>query len=175
MIVVEEINPLVVEESKSRSPRYCPKSYKLFCESSLIQKTLTTVSLWVSEEFPIDFIHINSFDELYNAVNQVLSLPRPLASYIFTSSENDIQVYSGAVRTGGVVKNDVIVHFGHPNAPFGGINNSGIGNAHGYYGFRAFSHEQPVIRSTKRSPIDLFHPPYKDLHKNIIKTVIKWF
>ncbi|NCQ10882.1 MAG: aldehyde dehydrogenase family protein [Bacteroidetes bacterium] len=136
---------------------------------------ITDSMLVMQEELFGPILPVKSYDELFTAVNQVLSLPRPLASYIFTSSENDIQVYSSIIRTGSVVINDVIVQYGHPNAPFGGVNNSGIGNAHGYYGFKAFSHEQPIIRSTKWSPIDLFHPPYKDLHKKIIKAVIKWF
>jgi len=41
---------------------------------------------------------------------------------------------------GGTCVNASVLQFGHDNLPFGGINNSGLGNAHGIYGFRAFSH-----------------------------------
>jgi aldehyde dehydrogenase (NAD+) len=139
---------------------------------------LTNVSdemLVMKEEIFGPILPVKSYDELFNAVNHVLNLPRPLASYLFTSRENDIQAYSGIVRSGSIVKNDVIVQYGHPYAPFGGINNSGIGNAHGFYGFKAFSHEQPIIRSSSWSPINLFHPPYTNLHKKLIDLVIKWF
>lgn len=34
------------------------------------------------------------------------------------------------------------------NLPFGGVNNSGVGSAHGEYGFEAFSHERAVLRAS---------------------------
>jgi aldehyde dehydrogenase (NAD+) len=39
-----------------------------------------------------------------------------------------------------------MIHFLHGNLPFGGIGNSGLGNAHGLYGFKAFSHEKAVVK-----------------------------
>ncbi|TNE70605.1 aldehyde dehydrogenase family protein [bacterium] len=130
--------------------------------------------LLMQEEIFGPILPIMKFGQFYDALQTVLGLPRPLASYIFTNNEHDVRTYSAAVRTGAVLKNDTIIHFGHPNAPFGGVNNSGFGNTHGWYGFKAFSHEQPVIRNTKNSPIDLFHPPYKRFHIEAIKKVIKW-
>jgi aldehyde dehydrogenase (NAD+) len=35
--------------------------------------------------------------------------------------------------------------FAQHNLHFGGVNNSGIGNAHGFFGFKAFSHERAVM------------------------------
>jgi acyl-CoA reductase-like NAD-dependent aldehyde dehydrogenase len=44
---------------------------------------------------------------------------------------------------GGTCINAANIQFSHENLPFGGIGNSGLGNAHGFYGFRAFfSHER---------------------------------
>jgi aldehyde dehydrogenase (NAD+) len=40
-----------------------------------------------------------------------------------------------------------LMQFLHGRLPFGGVNNSGIGNAHGHYGFKAFSHERGVVRT----------------------------
>ena len=37
-----------------------------------------------------------------------------------------------------------VVQFLHGRLPFGGVNNSGLGSAHGIYGFKAFSHERAV-------------------------------
>lgn len=130
--------------------------------------------LLMQEEIFGPILPILKYNQLYDALQQVLNLPRPLASYIFTKNEHDVRTYSATIRTGAIVQNDTIVQFGNPNAPFGGVNNSGFGNAHGWYGFKAFSHEQPVLRNTRWSPVDLFHPPYSDFHKKLVDIVIKW-
>src|SRR3546814_7729126 len=48
---------------------------------------------------------------------------------------------------GGTCINHVVMHFAQGNLPFGGVNNSGIGSAHGEFGFKAFSHERAVVRT----------------------------
>ena len=41
--------------------------------------------------------------------------------------------------SGGAVINDTLIHFYQLNLPFGGVGQSGIGKAHGRFGFEAFS------------------------------------
>jgi aldehyde dehydrogenase (NAD+) len=48
--------------------------------------------------------------------------------------------------SGGVTVNGVFSHYLESQLPFGGVNSSGLGNYHGRYGFRAFSHERAVYR-----------------------------
>jgi aldehyde dehydrogenase (NAD+) len=62
----------------------------------------------------------------------------------------------------------------HENLPFGGIGNSGLGNAHGFYGFRAFSHERAVLED-KFSIIQIMFPPYTERVKQTIKRVVRYF
>lgn len=138
---------------------------------------LTSISdemLCMNEEIFGPILPIKKYDDLFDAVNFVFKKPRPLASYIFTKKRNDVTVLSDSIRTGVVFQNDVLLQFGHPYAPFGGINNSGFGNSNGIYGFKAFSHEQPVLKNLSWSPIDLLHPPYTSFHKKILNLVIKW-
>ncbi|MCB2087363.1 MAG: hypothetical protein KDD98_00875 [Sphingomonadaceae bacterium] len=40
--------------------------------------------------------------------------------------------------------NGVFSHYLENNLPFGGVNGSGMGSYHGYFGFKAFSHERAV-------------------------------
>ena len=40
-----------------------------------------------------------------------------------------------------------MMQFLQGNLPFGGVNNSGIGRAHGHYGFKEFSHERGVVKT----------------------------
>ncbi|MGZ5084974.1 MAG: hypothetical protein ACXWHA_17005, partial [Usitatibacter sp.] len=53
-----------------------------------------------------------------------------------------------------------------------GVNNSGIGNAHGYYGFRAFSHERAVLRSSPVMPVKMFFPPFTEARRRMIRRVV---
>jgi aldehyde dehydrogenase (NAD+) len=59
---------------------------------------------------------------------------------------------------GGTCINSSMIQYVHGHLPFGGVNNSGIGNAHGFYGFRAFSHERSVLQ-TVISSNRFFYPP----------------
>ena len=74
---------------------------------------------------------------------------------------------------GGTCVNASIIQFGHDNLPYGGINNSGLGNAHGFYGFRAFSHERAVLED-KFSIIPMLFPPYTKRVKQMIKWTVRF-
>ncbi|OYW09740.1 MAG: hypothetical protein B7Z59_07740, partial [Acidiphilium sp. 37-67-22] len=74
--------------------------------------------------------------------------------------------------SGGVGINTTMLHFMHGNLPFGGVNNSGIGNAHGIYGFRAFSHERAVLRDVVSATPMLF-PPYTKRVRMMVKAVLR--
>ncbi|RKL44884.1 hypothetical protein BFJ72_g3535 [Fusarium proliferatum] len=47
--------------------------------------------------------------------------------------------------SGGVTINDVLMHYGVPGAPFGGVGDSGHGYYHGKYGFMAFTHQRTIL------------------------------
>jgi hypothetical protein len=74
--------------------------------------------------------------------------PKPLALYIWSRDAGNIGKVMQRTSSGGACVNHCVAHFAHGNLPFGGVNNSGIGNAHGEYGFKAFSHERAVLRSS---------------------------
>ncbi|KAK6457509.1 aldehyde dehydrogenase [Scheffersomyces xylosifermentans] len=75
----------------------------------------------------------------------------PLAQYIFTSGPTSrtknpqIDTILKAVRSGGTIVNDVLMHVALVNAPFGGIGNSGQGAYHGWFSFRHFTHERTTM------------------------------
>ena len=62
--------------------------------------------------------------------------------------------------SGGVSVNDVLLHFGNPELPFGGLRESGQGSYHGWYGFRTFSHERAVLRRGRLALTHWLYPPY---------------
>lgn len=95
---------------------------------------------------------ILEYSDLESAVSEVVKRhDTPLALYIFTSGpqlrkkNKQVDIIRTAIRSGGTIVNDSILHVGLANAPFGGIGTSGQGAYHGYYSFRAFTHERTSV------------------------------
>lgn len=91
----------------------------------------------------LPFIECDSLDE---ALAQTHEGADPLAAYIFSSSEEEIQYIMAGMRSGGVCINDCVVQMQNETLPFGGRDGSGFGNYHGLWGLKAFSHERAVMR-----------------------------
>lgn len=125
-----------------------------------------------SEEIFGPLLPIIGFDRLENVIARINAEPKPLALYIWSQTEANIQRLLKQTSAGGTCINHTVVQFVHGNLPFGGVNNSGMGNAHGHYGFRTFSHERAVIR-TQFMLAKLFFPPYTGMMRKIIDWLIK--
>ncbi len=117
-------------------------------------------------------IPYRSLDEVFNIIN---ARPKPLALYIFSNNKRDTQRILANTTSGGSCINEVAFQYSHLNLPFGGVNNSGIGNAHGFYGFKAFSHERAILKHSRFSPLKLIFPPYTGMVKKLIKFVTRYF
>lgn len=114
---------------------------------------------------------ILSYTDLKVAVAELVKRhDTPLALYIFTSgpqlrSKNkQVDYIRSAVRSGGTIVNDCIMHVALTNAPFGGIGTSGQGAYHGYFSFRAFSHERTTMEQdlNKDFALKVRYPPYDE-------------
>ena len=108
------------------------------------------------------------FDDLDEVIGQINAGPKPLALYIFDKDRARIDRICGATSSGAVGVNVTLAHYLHLNLPFGGIGNSGIGAAHGEWGFRAFSHEKPVLEN-RFAPLASFMPPYRGGKARLIR------
>lgn len=66
-----------------------------------------------------------------------------------------------------------MMHAGVPNAPFGGVGNSGTGSYHGRYGFDAFTHKRTVVSVPGWFDylLSFRYPPYSAKH--ISKVTVK--
>ena len=53
------------------------------------------------------------------------------------------------IDTGGVCVNDMAITYGIPEAPFGGVKASGVGQVNGRSGIRGYCHEHPIIADKK--------------------------
>jgi aldehyde dehydrogenase (NAD+) len=99
------------------------------------------------------------YDDLAQVIDRINGRDKPLALYIFDRDQARIDRILSETTSGGVGINLTVVHFTQANLPFGGVNGSGIGSAHGVHGFRAFSHERAVLRN-RFLLLPLLFPPY---------------
>ncbi len=111
-----------------------------------------------------------SIDEAIGAVN---TRPRPLALYYFGNDKAEERLVLSHTTSGGVTVNDVILHIGMDDLPFGGIGPSGMGAYHGVEGFRTFSHAKAVLRQSKLDITAMLRPPYGPRFMQIVLSQIK--
>lgn len=115
----------------------------------------------------------NSLDEVIAYINE---RPKPLALYIFSRNKRNRKIIIDRTSSGGVVINDNVLQFGHPNLPMGGVNNSGLGKAHGYQGFLEFSHPKSILKQrTGLTIVKTIYPPYNKWKKKLIALMLKYF
>ena len=86
---------------------------------------------------------------------------KPLALYLFGGNRRDQRRLLETTSSGGVVFNDVVVHAGLSQLPFGGVGDSGMGAYHGEAGFLAFSHRRSVLSRSFRFDLPFRYPPYR--------------
>ncbi len=101
----------------------------------------------MEEEIFGPLLPIIGFADLDEVIAKVNEGPKPLAFYIYSQSNANIEKTLTHITSGGACVNHSLMQFLQGNLPFGGVNNSGIGRAHGHYGFKEFSHERGVVKT----------------------------
>jgi aldehyde dehydrogenase (NAD+) len=119
------------------------------------------------EEIFGPILPIITFDEIEPVLARINARPKPLSLYIFDRNKARVDHILAATSSGGAGVNLTVLQYTHAELPFGGVNNSGIGAAHGYPGFRAFSHERAVLRN-RFSAAPFIFPPYEGISKRLI-------
>lgn len=127
----------------------------------------------MQEEIFGPILPILTFQSLEQSVRLVQSMEKPLAMYIFSNNPANIRYILSQTSAGGGCINAVVLHLANPGLPFGGIGQSGMGNYHGYFGFRAFSHERSILHQGRLDNLKWFYPPYTKRVKTLIKTASK--
>lgn len=103
---------------------------------------------------------IVAYKDIGEAINFIQNRPKPLALYIFGKQSDIMDRILNETTSGSVCINNTIIQIENLSMPFGGVGMSGTGNYHGFYGFRAFSHERNVMEQKKFDIVSLFHAPY---------------
>lgn len=127
----------------------------------------------MQEEIFGPILPILTYTDLSAALDEIESLPHPLALYCFTEDKKAVDLVMKKCRFGGGCINDCIIHLASSEMPFGGVGESGMGHYHGKYGFDEFSHKRGVV--DKKTWIDLppRYQPYTQKHLKAMRSAIK--
>jgi aldehyde dehydrogenase (NAD+) len=98
----------------------------------------------LQDEIFAPVLPVMTYDNLDQVIDYIAARDKPLALYVFSPNEANIEKVLARTSSGGATVNGVFSHYLENSLPFGGVNGSGQGSYHGYFGFKAFSHERAV-------------------------------
>ena len=144
---------------------------KLYIEPTVLENVLWEDPIMQEEIFgPV--LPVLTYKYFREALNEVLVREKPLAAYLFTSKNDEKDLFNSQISFGGGCINDVVMHLSNDHLPFGGVGNSGIGNYHGKFGFDTFSHQKSVLERVTWGEPDIKYPPYSEKKLNWIKKLL---
>ena len=111
------------------------------------------------------------YRDLSDPIATINAGPKPLTIYAFGGAALADRLRR-ETSSGSLGVNLTILPFSHPNLPFGGIGNSGMGSGHGRAGFDSFSHIKPVLKN-RFTLLPMLFPPYTGRVKRLKDWVLR--
>ena len=147
---------------------------QLFMEPTILTDVPAGAAV-LEEEIFGPLLPVLTFGELPETAAYVNARLKPLAQYVFTTSAANRRYLLDTIAAGGAAVNETIIHLAHPELPFGGSGNSGLGKAHGHAGFLAFSNQKSVLRQRVGfTGIKPFYPPYTPRVRQLLGWLLKY-
>ncbi len=144
-------------------------------EQLYIQPTIMLVedlnTIIMTDEIFGPILPIISYKNKQVAVDIINKNPNPLAFYIFTTSNAEESFWLTHVAAGGACVNNASWHLTNHHLPFGGRGFSGLGNYHGKFSFKTFSHAKSVLKTPNWFDPSMKYPPFKG-KLNLFKKLI---
>jgi len=98
----------------------------------------------LQEEIFAPILPVMTYEDIDQVIGYIAARDKPLALYMYSDDAANVEKVLSRTSSGGVTVNGVFSHYRENQLPFGGVNQSGTGSYHGYFGFKAFSHERAV-------------------------------
>ena len=136
---------------------------------------LTADATLLKDEIFGPILPLKTFKKIEEVIDYINAGEKPLALYLFSKKPAIIKQVLRNTRAGSTAINHSVVQYSNHHLPFGGSNNSGIGKAHGYYGFQEFSNQRSVVKQFSFSAVEMLMPPYTPLKKRLSEWTTKWF
>ncbi|MCK5857618.1 MAG: aldehyde dehydrogenase [Bacteroidales bacterium] len=127
----------------------------------------------MQEEIFGPVLPIIEFDDLDEAIKMVKDRDKPLALYVFTSSNKNTEKIFHEISFGGGAVNDAVMHLANANLPFGGVGESGMGSYHGKAGFDTFSHFKSIYSHSTMVEPNLKYTPYTPNKLKIMRLMLE--
>jgi aldehyde dehydrogenase (NAD+) len=113
-----------------------------------------------------------TFNKLEETIKTINEIEKPLALYVFSKSRKNQNFIIQNSSAGTTAINETTLQFAQPNLPFGGVNHSGIGKAHGVYGFFEFSNQRSVLKQRiGLTSLKKIFPPYTNFKRKLIRFI----
>lgn len=132
---------------------------KLSIEPTIIGN-ITFEDKIMNEEIFGPILPVLEFEDIDEVFEIIDKNPTPLALYLFTKSSDLEKRIVENISFGGGCINDTIMHVSSHSLPFGGVGESGMGNYHGKWSFKAFTYEKSILKKATWIDIPLRYPPY---------------
>ncbi len=134
---------------------------------------VTPESASMQQEIFGPILPILTWDAWEEVEQFVLSRPRPLASYLFSTDSANKKRFTQHLSFGGGCINDTIIHLAVHGLPFGGIGDSGMGSYHGKAGFDTFTHYKSVLSKANWLDLPFRYHPYSKFAERILRFFLR--
>lgn len=123
----------------------------------------------MKEEIFGPILPVITYDNLEDLIAYQQTLPKPLAFYIFSENDRNVETLLSRLSFGGGCVNDTLMHLSHHDMPFGGIGASGMGHYHGKYSFDTFTHEKSVVKNSTIIDIPVRYAPFTQAKNKLFR------
>lgn len=123
----------------------------------------------MKEEIFGPILPVITYDNLENLIAYQQTLPKPLAFYIFSENDRNVETLLSRLSFGGGCVNDTLMHLSHHDMPFGGVGASGMGHYHGKYSFDTFTHEKSVVKNSTIIDIPVRYAPFTEAKNKLFR------
>jgi len=177
----EIVNTRHLERLKSVLKNTLNHSGKVLIDSNSISKIKSKFPITILKDLSIEnptlkkeifgpILPIITYDNFNNILDFIREGEKPLALYLFSKSNTNINKFLNLTSSGTAAINDCMLQYANPYLPFGGVNNSGTGKTGGKQGFLSFSNEKSVLfQRSGFSMAKFIYPPYNNMKKKLAK------
>lgn len=163
---IREINPADEDFSQQQGSHKIPLTLVLNASDDM---------RILQEEIFGPLLVVKTYKALDECINYINAHDRPLALYYFGKDKAEQRQLLDHTHSGAVTINDVLAHVSCEDLPFGGIGPSGMGNYHGFDGFKTFSHARAVYKQTgpNLQVLGGMIPPYGEKAEKTLASMVK--
>lgn len=118
-----------------------------------------------------------AYDDIQEAIDIIQLNSDPLALYVFSQYQDEVNYVTNRVSAGSVAINDTLLEYLQNDLPFGGVGKSGSGKYHGKEGFESFSNKQATFTQAGLGTFTgtkLLYPPYGKVSHLMLRILRRW-